>query len=103
ALDQLIAIGDIEPTVGTAKEGQRLLAGEAGPQVHVAGDVGEPPVDVGRMALRVQAKDLRAARGGANEPEQQADGSRLARDIRPQVAQHLAAIDLERKLPEREG
>jgi hypothetical protein len=51
---------------------------------------------VGRhsVALDVQAEDLGRAGRRAQQPQQQPDGGGLARPVRPQVAEHLARLDL---------
>ena len=79
----------------------RLAAGQVGPQVDVARHVGQAPVQRDRVLPRVAAEQLHVARVGAQQPEQHADGGRLARAVRAEEAVHLPRADGEVELVER--
>ena len=91
----------IEAAAQPAEQVDRLAAGEVGPEVHVAGDVREPPVQRDRVAPRVAAEQARRARVGAQQAEQHADRRRLARAVRPEEAVDLAAARPSRSSPSR--
>jgi hypothetical protein len=56
------------------------------------------PVDLDRVAARVEPEDRRAAGGGADEVEQGSDRGGLAGAVRAQVAEDLAALDGKRQV-----
>ena len=72
---------------GAAQAGQQaddLAAGQARPQGHVAGHVGEPFVQRDRVPPRVAAEQAGRAAVLAQQAEQDADGGGLARSVRPE-------------------
>ena len=95
ALEQLGAPPRVEPAAQAAEQVDRLAAGQRRPQVHVAGDVGEPPVQRHRVGPRVAAEHPRLSPGLAQQPEQDADRGRLARPVGPEEAVDLAGGHLE--------
>jgi hypothetical protein len=80
---------------------EALLAGELGPEAHVAGHVGEVAM-AGLDISRVDSHHGRRPRGGADEPEQETKGRGLARAVRPEESEHLALFDVEREVVERD-
>ena len=66
-----------------------LSAGQVGPQVHVAGHVGEPSVQA-TASRHGSPPSSRTAGVGAQQPEQHADRGGLARAVRAEEAVHLA-------------
>ena len=93
ALDQLLAAGRVEAAAQAAEQVDRLAAGEVGPQVDVAGHVGEPAVELDGVGPRVAAQQADLAGVGAQEAEQDADGGRLAGAVGTEEAVHLARLD----------
>ena len=74
-----------------AEQVDGLAAGQVGPQVDVARDVGEPAVQLGGVPPRVAAEQPGAAAVGVQQPEQHPDRGRLAGAVRAEEAVHLAA------------
>ena len=72
-----------------------LAAGQLGPEVHVAGHVGQATVEVHRVAPRITAEQRHLARVGPQQTEQHPDRRRLAGAVRPEEAVHLARLDHE--------
>ena len=66
-----------------------LAAGQVGPQVHVARDVGEPAVQVGRVLPRVPTEQSHLAGVGAQQAEQDSEGGGLAGAVGAEEAVHL--------------
>jgi len=61
----------VEPAAEPAQEVDHLATGEGGPQRHVAGYVGQPPVQVHRVEPRITTKDTHGTRVGPQEAEQE--------------------------------
>ena len=89
-LDQLGAPLLVEPAAQPAEQVDGLAAGEVGPQVHVAGHVGQPAVQLGGLAPRVAAEQPDLARVLAQQAEQHPDGRGLAGAVGAEEAVHLA-------------
>lgn len=84
------------PVEAAAQLGQQvdgLASGEARPQLHVPGDVGEPPVQLDRVLPRVLAEELGPAGVGAQQPQQDADRRGLSRPVGPEETVHLTCFD----------
>ena len=89
-LDQVGAPPLVDPAAQPAEQVDDLAAGERRPQVHVAGHVREPAVQLGRVAPRVAAEQPDRAGVGAQQAEQHADRGGLAGPVRAEEAMHLA-------------
>ena len=83
----------VQPAAQPPEHVDRLAAGQVGPQVDLARHVRQPPVQGDRVAPRVAAEQPDVARVGAQEPEQHADGGRLARAVGAEEAVHLPRAD----------
>ena len=101
AVDQLVAIVGVDRPVHPAEQMEGLGPGQRRPQVRLAGDVGEAPVRLDRLAVTVEPEDLGATRGRADEPEQEPDGGGLPGAVRSEVADDLARPDLEVEVSQR--
>ena len=75
--------------------GQRLATGEPVPECQLARDVTGAGVDLDRLAAGVEPEDAHLTLGGADQVERGPDQRGLARAIRADEAEHLAAPDLE--------
>ena len=93
--DQAIAVRLVDRAVDPAEQVQGLLARQAGPQARLTGHVREVPVGFDGPAGTSSAEDLGPPGRRPEEPEDQPDRRRLARAVRPQVAEDLTAADLE--------
>ena len=81
-----------------------LAAGELGPQVHVAGHVGEPAVQRDRVAPRVAAEQRRPRPpSAAQQPEQHPDGRGLAGAVRARGTRAPRRAATSRSSPSRAG
>ena len=100
-LQQRAAPCPVETAAQGAQQVDHLTAGEVGPQVHLTGHVGQAPVQRDRVAPRVTAEHGRFAAVPAQQPQQDADGGRLAGAVRPQEAVHLPAPDRQVEVVER--
>jgi hypothetical protein len=100
--DQLVAVGDVRAGSDAGEQVQALAPGEAGPQRDVGGDVGEVLVGALHVGGR-HPEDLRRAAGGAQQPEQHADGRRLAGAVGTEEAEDLTARHRERQVVDGEG
>jgi hypothetical protein len=89
--------------VQPAEQVDDLAAGQAGPQRHVAGHVGQPPVQRGGIPPRVAAEQPDGSGAGPQQAEQHPDRGRLARAVRPEKAVHLARPDGQIQPVERAG
>ena len=85
----------VEPAAQPAEQVDDLAAGQVRPQVHVAGHVGEPAVQLGRLAPRVAAEEPHLAAVAAQQPEQHPDRRGLAGAVRAEEAVHLARADVQ--------
>ena len=74
---------------------QRLGAGQPGPEVPLAGHVGDAPMRLRRMGLGIDAEDLGTAGGHAGQPEQTSNRRGLPRAVGAEVPDDLALVDLE--------
>ena len=85
--------------VGDAVEPGRVaqvLAARHGPvEADVVGQVADVPLDLERVARRVEAEDLGRAAGRLGQAEQHQDGRRLARAVGTEEAEHLALADVQ--------
>ena len=86
--EQVLALA-VQPAAQPAEQVDHLAAGQVRPQRDVAGHVGEPPVQGGRLPPRIAAEQARGAGVGAQQAEQDPQGRRLAGAVRPQEAVHL--------------
>ncbi len=82
-LDQAVPAGRVQPAAQPAEQVDDLAAGQAGPQRHVAGHVGQPPVQRHRLAPGVAAQQPGRAAARPEHAEQDPDGGGLARAVRP--------------------
>src|SRR5665648_770168 len=92
-LDELLAPGRVLRAAQLAQQVDRLPAGQVRPQVHVAGDVGEPPVQRDGVPPWVATEESRLAAVLAQQAEQHPDGRGLAGAVGPEEPVHLAAAD----------
>jgi len=94
----------VSPATHATEVGDHLLAAQAAELRHLARHVADLPLDGDRVALAVQAEDVRRAEGGADEAHETADGGALARAVGPEVAEHLLArdvkVEVEKAVPE---
>ena len=95
ALAQLVALAPVQSAAQARQQVDRLTAGESGPQLHIAGNIGQPTVQGHRVAPRVPAQQAHGAAVGAQHPQQHAHGGGLPGPVRSQEAMHLAGGDLE--------
>ena len=95
ALDQQVPVGDVDVPMDATQQVERLSSGERGPEVDLARHVRDAPVGLDRICLAVDTEDLRPARRGSDEPEQQADRGGLTGAVRAQVPDHLSLRDVE--------
>ena len=93
--DQLVSVGLVDLTVGSAEEMEGLCPGERGPQICFSAHEGQVAVGLDGLALAVEPKDPAPAFGGVDEPEEEADGGRLPGAVGAQVADHLSGGHLE--------
>ena len=94
ALEQVLPTGRVETSAQLAQQVDHLTPGEVGPQVHLAGHIRKTPVQSDRVAPWVTAEQVDVTAVGAEQPQQDADGGRLAGAVRPQEAVHLARLDV---------
>ena len=79
-LDQLVAASGVHAIAPqTGQKVDRLKTCEVGPQRHIAGHVGDPPVQCDRVAPGIAAEQSDGAAVGAQQAEQHPDGGGLAR------------------------
>src|SRR5205823_1185571 len=90
AFQQARAALGVEPAPQPPQQVDDLAARERGPQRDIAGHVGEPPVQLHRLAPGVAPEQDSAAGIGPQEPEQDADRRGLARAVGPEEPVHLA-------------
>jgi hypothetical protein len=74
AFDQFLAAALIEPAPQPPQKVDHLTAGKIGPEVDVAGDVGEPPVQGRRVLPWVTAEQADVALVCVEQTEEHADG-----------------------------
>ncbi len=103
SLDQLVAVRRICLALYLTKEMKCLGPGERGPEVHLPRHIGKAPVRLNRPGLAVESEDLSSSGSGTGQPQQQADGRRLARAVWAEVAEYLPWSDLEVESLERGG
>src|SRR5262249_22509572 len=82
---------------------ERFLTGERGPQVRLAGDVGDVAVGLDRIRLSVDTEDLGTAAGRAQQAEEQTDRGRLPGAVRAEVSEHFPARDRQVEVDQRIG
>jgi hypothetical protein len=70
-----------------------LPAGQIGPERHVAGNVGDPPVQRHRVPPGVAAEQPHGARFGAQQTQQHPDRGGLARAIGAEESADVAVRD----------
>src|SRR5699024_10111742 len=87
--------GGVRSTAEAGEDVDRLSAGEVGPELDVAGDVGEAAVQGHEVDDGVLAEDLDAATVGAQQAEDDAQRRRLAGAVGAEEAVDLPAGDLE--------
>jgi hypothetical protein len=98
---ELEAVGQGLPALGVqaaaqpAEQVDDLAAGQARPQGDVAGDVGQPFVQVDGVAPGVTAQQRGLAPVLAQQAEQDPDGGGLARAVRAEEGVHLTRTDLQ--------
>jgi hypothetical protein len=101
ALDQLVPAGGVEAAPQAGEQVDGLAAGEAGPQLDVAGYVGESAVQGDGVVPRVVAEQPCGAGVGAQQAEEYADGGGLTGAVRAEEAVHLPGPDVEIEAVER--
>ena len=103
ALQHLIAARAVRAATESAEEVDHLTTSELGPQVDLAGDVGEPAVERGRVGPRIAVEQPSAAGGRPQQPQQDADGGGFPGAVRPEKAMDLSLSDGEVQTVERAG
>lgn len=93
AFDQLVPAPPVQSAAQLGKQVDGLAAGQVRPELDVTGYVGEPPVQGDGVFPRVLAEQLGGAGVGAQEPEQDADGGRLAGAVGAEEAVDLTGVD----------
>ena len=83
------------PAAQPGEQVDGLAAGEARPQLDVAGHVGEPAVQLDRVVPGVAAEQPCGAGVGAQQAEQDADGGGLPGAVGSEEAVYLAGLDRE--------
>ena len=83
ALDELVPVGRVDLALHPAEEVERLGPGERGPQVGLAGHVGQVAVRLDSLAAAVEPEDLRLPGAGLDQPEQEPDRGGLAGAVGP--------------------
>ncbi len=94
-LDQLATALFVQPTTQLTEEVDRLASGQVGPQVHVAGDVGQAAVQGDGVTPGVPAEQHHLAVVTAQQPQQDADRGGLAGTVGAEEAVDLADSDVE--------
>jgi hypothetical protein len=89
-LDERLAAFRVQAAAQPAQQVDDLTAGQAGPQRHVAGHVGQPAVQAHRVVPRVPAEQAGLAGVLLQQAEQDADRRGLARAVRAEEGVHLA-------------
>ena len=102
-LAQLVA----EAVVGAAAQARErvelLAGGHPVVQPQLAGEVADPAPRLDALAPGVEPEHGRAARRRVDQVEQEPDRRALARPVRAEIAEHLAALDAQVEPDERAG
>ena len=99
ALQQLVPAVRVEAAAQPAEQVDGLAAGQVRPERDVAGDVREPAVQRTASRHGSPPSSRTVAGVGAEQPEQDPDGGRLARAVRAEEAVHLARSRRSRSSP----
>jgi hypothetical protein len=91
----------VDAAAQAAEEVDGLASGEAGPEGDVAGDVGEPLVQLGGVLPGVGAEEFGPALVGAEHAEEDADGGGLPGAVRAEEAVRLPLRHFEVQMVER--
>ncbi len=86
---ELLAVGLVHLSLHPAQQVQGLFAGQRGPQVCLARDVGQAPVGIDRSMLAVETEDLGSSRRRLDQPQQQSDGRRLPGAVGAEISHDL--------------
>ena len=95
SFDQVVAVGGVHLALDPAEEVEGLGAGERGPEIGLAGHVGQAPMRLDRLASAVEPEDLGPAGARPGQPQEEANGGGLPGAVGPQVADNLTLGDLE--------
>ena len=95
AVDQLVPIAEVDPTMHTSEQCQRFGTGERGPEARLTGHEGQPSMRRDGLVPAVETEDLTPPARGLAEPEKKAEGSCLACTIGAEVTDHLTLLHLE--------
>ena len=94
-LDQLVHVARIDADAQAREEREVLAARQARVEGELARDVADVPADLDALPARVQPEHDGPARRRTDEVDEEPERGRLAGSVRPQVAEDLAALDLE--------
>jgi hypothetical protein len=97
-LRERLAVAEAFHPAQAGEVAELLAAGQPLVEPEVARDVADAPPDRDRVAARVEAEQLDAARGRPDQVEHEPDRRRLPGAVRAEEAEHLAAADREGEL-----
>ena len=100
-LAELLAEPGVEPAAKPGERLELLTAGQPVGEAQVAREVADPAARLDGSTPVSIAEDGRAAGGRADQPEQKPDRRALARPVRPEVPEDLAALDAQVEVGER--
>src|SRR5690606_1412411 len=95
----IMHVDGLSPQSG--EELHRLPATHVGVEVQVSGQVSNDGADLLRLPLAIESENRGPARGRPDQVDQEANGSRLPRPVRPEKAEDLARHHIEIELIER--
>ena len=93
--EKLVAPPPIEVAPQPTEQIDHLPSRQVRPQTDLAGHVGQPAMQRDSVAPRVASKQCDLPGVRAEQPQQQTDGRRLARAVRPEKSVDLASLDSE--------
>src|SRR2546430_14870939 len=95
-VDKLLEVGVIDTTTQMGEVLEGLPTRQIGIESGLTGHVADEALDLQRLLPAIEPGDFRSASVGVQKGHQQTDGRRLPRTVRPEEAEDIALLDLER-------